>query len=343
LEFAFLNGVDSAPNPGYSAWVSQNVFSIYQMMFAIITPALIIGAVAERIKYPAVLMFVALWMFAVYFPLAHMVWGADGLMNGVWNPQSRIKAIDFAGGTVVHMSSGWSALVLCLIVGKRLGLGKTTMAPHSMVLCMIGTSILWIGWYGFNAGSALAADGIASNAFVTTTLATAVASVTWAVTEWITRGKPSVLGLCSGVVAGLVTVTPACGFITANGAVAIGIFAGLIPFFACVKLKAVLGYDDALDTFGVHAVGGTLGSILTGFLATAKANPNLATNLGEVVGRTLWVHQLAAIGITIALAVAGSAAIAFLVKFTVGLRPNVEEETLGLDVVDHGEQGYILE
>lgn len=343
LGYAFLNGVDSAPNPDYSAWVSQNVFSIYQMMFAIITPALIVGAVAERIKYAAVLTFIALWMFVVYFPLAHMVWGADGLMNGVWNAHSKIKAIDFAGGTVVHMSSGWSALVLCLIVGKRLGLGKTTMAPHSMVLCMVGTSILWIGWYGFNAGSALAADGIASNAFVTTTLATAIASVTWAAIEWITRGKPSVLGLCSGVVAGLVTVTPACGFITATGAVAIGVFAGLIPFLACVKLKAMLGYDDALDTFGVHAVGGSLGSILTGFLATAKANPNLATNLGEIVGRTLWLHQLAAMAITIVLAVAGSAVIALLVKVTIGLRPNVEEETVGLDVVDHGEQGYILE
>ncbi len=343
FKFAFLQEVGSQPNPDYAGWVSQNVFAMFQMMFAIITPALIVGAVAERMKYAAVLLFVALWMLVVYFPLAHMVWGADGLMNGVWNSAARIKSIDFAGGTVVHMSSGWSALLLCLIVGKRLGFGKVIMAPHSMVLCMIGTGMLWVGWYGFNAGSALAADGVAANAFMTTTLAAAVASVAWAGAEWILRGKPSVLGFCSGVVAGLVVVTPACGFITANGAIIIGLLAGFVSFCACWKLKAALGYDDALDTFGVHAVGGTLGALLTGLLATTEANANLAINLKEIVGRTLWVHQLAAIGITLALALIGTVAIAYLVKFTVGLRPSAEEEMQGLDLVDHGEAGYLLD
>ena len=193
-------------------------------------------------------------------------------MNGVWNPDAKVKAIDFAGGTVVHMSSGWSALILCLILGKRLGFGKEPMQPHSMVLCMVGTGMLWVGWYGFNAGSAVAADGIAANAFMTTTLATAVASFVWPMAEWITRGKPSVLGFCSGAVAGLVVITPACGFVTSTGAVIIGIAAGLVPYFACWKIKAMFGYDDALDTFGVHAIGGTMGAFMTGLLASAKAN-----------------------------------------------------------------------
>src|SRR5215813_3707192 len=217
LKFAFLRGVDAKPNGDYSYWVSQNIFAMYQLMFAIITPALIIGAVAERIRFAAVLVFVGLWMFAVYFPLAHMVWGIDGLMNGVWNEHAKVRAIDFAGGTVVHMSSGWSALVLCALLGPRLGFRKEIMAPHSMVLCMVGSGMLWVGWYGFNAGSALGADGIAANAFMTTTLATAVAAFGWAVLEAIFKKRPSVLGFCSGAVAGLVVVTPACGFITANG------------------------------------------------------------------------------------------------------------------------------
>ena len=267
LKFAFLNGVDSAPNTNYAYWVSHNVFSMYQLMFAIITPALILGAIAERIKFSAMLLFVTLWMLVVYFPLAHMVWGVNGLMNGVWNAGASIKAIDFAGGTVVHMSSGWSALIFCLILGKRLGFPKEPMPPHSMVLCSIGTGMLWVGWYGFNAGSAVAADGVAANAFMTTTIATAVASFVWPLAEWLIRGKPSVLGFCSGAVAGLVVITPACGFVTAKGAFLIGIVAGLIPWFFCFKIKSWFGYDDALDTFGVHAVGGTLGALMTGFLA----------------------------------------------------------------------------
>ena len=340
LKFAFLAGVDSAPNTNYAYWVSHNVFSMYQMMFAIITPALIIGALAERMKFSAVLLFVTLWMFVVYFPLAHMVWGINGLMNGVWNADAKIKAIDFAGGTVVHMSSGWSALILCMILGKRLGFGKEPMPPHSMVLCMIGTGMLWVGWYGFNAGSAVAADGVAANAFMTTTLATAVASFVWAMAEYVLKGKPSILGFCSGAVAGLVVITPACGFVTAKGGMIIGVLAGLIPFFACYKLKAWLGYDDALDTFGVHAVGGTLGAFMTGILATPTVNSNLSLNLADIVGKTLWLEQLKAIVITIVLAVVGTAIIAFAVRAVIGLRADEEVEMLGLDLAEHGEEGY---
>ncbi len=347
VKHAFLRGVDSSPNTNYAYWVSHNVFSMYQLMFAIITPALIIGAIAERMKFKAILLFMTLWMFVVYFPLAHMIWGIDGFMNGVWNPKATVKAIDFAGGTVVHMSSGWSALVLCLILGKRLGFPKEPMPPHSMVLCMVGTGMLWVGWYGFNAGSAVGADGIAANAFMTTTLATAVASFVWPMAEYLLKGKPSVLGFCSGAVAGLVVITPATGFVTASGAVIIGILAGLIPFLAVSYLKGKLGYDDALDTFGVHAVGGTLGAFMTGILANATANPNLAGDAAKANGLAklvtdggLWLEQVKAIGFTICLAVAGTAIIAFIVKALVGLRPSEEVETIGLDLSEHGEEGY---
>ena len=348
-KYAFLKGVDSAPNTDYSYWVSQNVYSMYQMMFAIITPALIVGAIAERMKFSAILLFVGLWMVIVYFPLAHMVWGATGLMNGVWNADAKIKAIDFAGGTVVHMSSGWSALILCLILGKRLGFGKQPMPPHSMVLCMIGTGMLWVGWYGFNAGSAVAADGVAANAFMTTTMATAVGSFAWAMAEWVLKGKPSILGFCSGAVAGLVVITPACGFVNVTGAIIIGIAAGIIPFLACAYLKPKFGYDDALDTFGVHAVGGTMGAFLTGVLATGSVNANLTdansyaakNGLAKLVaGGGLWIEQVKAITVTLLLAVVGTIVIAYIVKAVVGLRPSEEVETLGLDLTEHGEEGY---
>jgi len=340
-EFFFLKGVDSVPNTDYAYWVSQNVFSMYQMMFAIITPALIVGAIAERMKFSAILLFVGAWMFIVYFPLAHMVWGVTGLMNGVWNSGAAIKAIDFAGGTVVHMSSGWSALVLCIILGKRIGFGKEPMPPHSMVLCMVGTGMLWVGWYGFNAGSAVAADGVAANAFLTTTLATAVASFTWAVAEYFDKGKASVLGFCSGAVAGLVVITPAAGFVNSTGSVIIGVAAGLVPWFACTRIKKWFGYDDALDTFGVHAVGGTLGAFLTGVLATASVNGNLNLNLKDVVGKSLYIEQLKAIALTIVLSVVATAVIAYVIKALLGLRPTTEEEREGLDVTDHEEKGYI--
>jgi Amt family ammonium transporter len=313
------------------------------MMFAIITPALIVGAIAERMKFSAMILFMTGWMFLVYFPLAHMVWGVNGFMNGVWNAGATIKAIDFAGGTVVHMSSGWSALILCMLVGKRLGFGKTPMLPHSLVLCMVGTGMLWVGWYGFNAGSAVAADGVAANAFTTTTLATGVAASVWALLEYLTRKKASVLGLCSGAVAGLVVVTPACGFIDSTSAMWVGILAGAIPFFAVTKLKAMFGYDDALDTFGVHAVGGTLGALLTGVFATPAVNANLSTNLKDVVGKTLWIEQIKAIGITLVMAAVATVIIALIVKALVGLRPSVEAEQEGLDLSDHGEEGYIYE
>ena len=337
LKFAFLRGVDAHPNGDYSYWVSQNVFAMYQLMFAIITPALIIGAVAERMKFAAVLVFVAVWMFVVYFPIAHMVWGIDGWMNGIWNPAAKITAIDFAGGTVVHMSSGWSALVLCILLGHRLGFRKEIMAPHSMVLCMVGTGLLWVGWYGFNAGSALAPDGIAANAFTTTTLATAVASFTWAMLEYALRGRPSVLGFCSGAVGGLVVITPACGYVDPTGAVIIGIAAGIVPFFACTKLKSWFHYDDALDTFGIHAVGGTLGAFLTGVFGTASVNSNLT----KLAGRALWFEQLKAITITIALAITGTAIIGAIVRGAIGLRTAPEIERQGLDINEHGEEGYI--
>lgn len=342
LRYAMLRNVSSAPNTDYAFWVSQNVYVAYQLMFAIITPALIIGAVAERIRFAAVLTFVGLWMFLVYFPLAHMIWGIDGAMNGLNNDAASIHAIDFAGGTVVHMSSGWSALILCMMLGKRIGFGKEKMPPHSMVLCMVGTAMLWVGWYGFNAGSALGADGIAANAFLTTTLAAAIASGTWAFAEWMHSGRSSVLGFCSGAVAGLVVITPGCGYVNSTGAVVIGLLAGLIPYFAVVKLKAALGYDDALDTFGVHAVGGTLGALLTGIFARADVNPRLAMNLSGIVGKTLWIEQLKAIMVTIALAVVGTLIIGAFVRSMVGLRSNPEEERLGLDLAEHGEEAYII-
>jgi Amt family ammonium transporter len=341
-EAFFLKGVTSAPNTDYAFWVSQNVFSMYQLMFAIITPALILGAIAERIKFVAVLAVVTLWMLVVYFPLAHMVWGSNGYMNGVWNAAAGIKAIDFAGGTVVHMSSGWSALVLCLILGPRLGFGKEKIAPHNVVLCMVGTGMLWVGWYGFNAGSAVAADGVSSNAFMTTTLAAAIAGFAWGTIEYFIKGKASVVGLCTGIVAGLVVITPATGFVNATGAVIIGVLAAIVPYFFCTKIKEFFKYDDALDTFGVHAIGGTLGAFLTGVLATADVNANLNTNLKAIVGHTLWLEQLKAIGVTLALSIVGTALIGFAVKAVLGLRSHQEHETQGLDIADHGEEGYAI-
>ena len=343
----FMNGVTSAPDTGYCYWVSENVFAMFQMMFAIITPALIVGAIAERMKFPAIMLFITLWMFVVYFPLAHMIWGFDGLMNGVWNGGASIRAIDFAGGTVVHMSSGWSALVLCLMLGPRKGFGKQPMPPHSMVLCSIGTGMLWVGWYGFNAGSALAADGIASNAFATTTVAAAVASFVWPLIEYLKNGKPSILGFCSGAVAGLVVITPAAGFVTIQSAFYMGIAAGVVPYLACTVVKRAFKYDDALDTFGVHAVGGTMGAILTAVFADKAVNGNLGAGyalqngLSEVIDNgTLWIEQLKAMGLTIIMSVVATVVITLIVKATVGLRPTEENEDIGLDLVEHGEAGY---
>jgi Amt family ammonium transporter len=362
--------VSSIPNGGYGYWVGQNVYACFQLTFAIITPALIVGGIAERMKFSALVIFIGCWMFIVYFPLAHNVWGADGMFNGVWNPNALINGMDFAGGTVVHMSSGWSGLTLALIVGKRAGWGKTHFSPHSTVLTFIGASLLWVGWYGFNAGSAVAADVISANAFTTTTLATATASFVWPTMEYFLKGKATVVGFCSGAVAGLVVITPACGYVTPMGGMIIGVIAGTIPFFTAVYMKPLFGYDDALDVFGVHAVGGMCGAIATGFLASATINTNLenpptvkadpANNILAGVtggsglnpkmqylcdwahGHTLYIEQFKIVLFTAVLSIVGTAIIGYVLKFTIGLRPTPEQEEAGLDISDHGEEGYIL-
>ncbi len=353
FKYFFLDGVGGAPNGNYTGWPSHSAFCMYQLMFAIITPALIVGAIAERMKFSAVIAFVAVWMFAVYFPMAHMVWGFDGKFNGVWNGGATLPGIDFAGGTVVHMTSGWSALVLCILLGKRKGFGKQPMPPHSMVLCMIGTGMLWFGWYGFNAGSALAADGLASQAFGTTTIAAAVASFVWGAAEGITRGKVSVLGLCSGAVAGLVVITPAAGFVTFKAAFLMGVLAGIVPYVACTWVKKRFGYDDSLDTFGIHGVGGTLGAILTAVFANSKVNPNLVGSYAQGNGMdkffdaetggassALLMNHIWIVLITIVLSVVATAIIAFIIKAVIGLRTSEENETQGLDLAEHNEEAY---
>ena len=343
--YSFLRGVGIEPNHDYAQWVPHNLFMIYQLMFAIITPALTLGAIAERMKFKAVMLFSVIWMFVVYFPVAHMMWGADGCMNGLFNPNASIKAIDFAGGIVVHMTSGWSALALCVVLGKRLGHGREQMPPHSLVFCMTGTGMLWAGWYGFNAGSAVAADGVAVNAFVNTTLAAATGCFIWPLLEYLRRGKPSVLGFCSGAVAGLATITPASGFVTAGNAVLIGLTAGAATYLACNYLKAKFKYDDSLDTFGVHAVGGTIGTVFAGVFASVSVNPNLANGpIAALVGHGLWLEQLKAGGLVLAWSVTATIAIAKVVDFAFsGLRVTEEEESQGLDVAEHGEEGYIIE
>lgn len=330
--FAFFHGVDGSP--GTLPSVSQNIFAMFQLTFAIITPALIIGAIAERMKFSAVLAFVVIWLFLVYFPFAHMVWGGGFLAT-------TIRAIDFAGGTVVHMTSGFSALVLCLVLGPRKGYGKEPLAPHSVVLTAVGACLLWVGWYGFNAGSAGAADGIAGNAFATTTFAAAIAGSTWGLAEWILKGKPSVLGMASGVIGGLVAITPAAGFVSVGSSIIFGVLGGFVPFLAVVYLKKLLGYDDALDTFGIHGVGGALGAILTGIFADGAVNP-LVAGLKEE-GVNLVAEQLKAVAVTAVWSVAATLLIAFLIKLTIGLRVSPEAEEEGLDTSDHGEEGYILD
>ncbi len=339
-----FNGVTSAPNPGYSYWVSENVYSMFQLMFAIITPALIVGSIAERMKFKAILVFMTLWILIVYNTQGHMVWGVNGLMNGCWNAAASIKGLDFAGGTVVHMTSGWTGLILCIIVGKRLGYPKEPMPPHSIVLTYIGASMLWVGWYGFNSGSAVAGDVIAANAFTTTTLATAVGSFVWPMWDWIVKGKPTVLGFCSGAVAGLVLITPACGYVLPAGAMWIGIAAGTIPWFFCYKVKGWLGMDDALDAWSVPGIGGMCGAIMTGMFARQAANPNLATNLSKTVTDHIFqpqlIEQLKTVGVTLLLVFVGTIVCAYITKALVGLRPTEEIEMAGLDLAEHGEEGY---
>ena len=330
--FAGLGAESSA----YDNRISGAPFALFQAMFAAITPALIIGAVAERMKFSAVMFFSFLWTILVYYPVAHAVWGVTGDFSGIANADASFKAADFAGGIVVHMTSGWSALLLCILVGPRAGFGKRPMTPHSMVLCVIGTGLLWAGWYGFNAGSALAADGIAIQAFLTTTLGAATATLAWAVVEKLHRGKISVLGLCSGAIAGLATVTNAAGFVSGGSAVLIGVLAGTISYWACSVLKPKFGYDDALDTFGVHGVGGTIGALATALLMNAQANPTG----GALVAKGLLKGQLLAMVLCVVVSLVMTWIIAKIVASTIGLRASEEAEAQGLDIADHGEEGY---
>ncbi len=329
-------GLGFTPDAAYAPGISSGTFALFQAMFAAITPALIIGAVAERMKFSAVMLFSFLWTIFVYYPVAHAVWGATGHFSGIANADAAFKAADFAGGIVVHMTSGWSALLLCILVGPRAGFGKRPMPPHSMVLCVIGTGLLWAGWYGFNAGSALAADGIALQAFMTTTLGAATATLAWAVVEKLHRGKISVLGLCSGAIAGLATVTNAAGFVSGSSAVLIGLLAGTISYWACSVLKPKFGYDDALDTFGVHGIGGTIGALATALLMNAQVNPTG----GALISKGLLKGQLTAMLLCIVVSLIMTWIIAKIIAATIGLRATEEGEAQGLDISDHGEEGY---
>ncbi len=346
LHNAFLHGVGLAPNPAYAPTIPEQSFMVYQLMFAIITPALIAGAFAERMKFSAMLLFSVLWALLVYSPIAHMVWGVGGLLNAAGG--GRYPCLDFAGGTVVHITSGVSALVTALYLGKRLGYSREPSPPHSMVLCFIGASLLWVGWFGFNAGSALGAGALATSAFVNTQFAAAAGAISWGAAEWLRSGKPSALGAISGSVAGLATITQAAGFVQPASAVFIGLIAGAVCFFMVVKVKVWFGYDDSLDAFGVHGVGGTMGALLTGIFATSAVNPIFGKNANGHARPTGWIdgnpaqvlHQLTAAAIGWGLAIAGTLVILFVVDHLVGLRVSEDEEEQGLDLSQHGEQGY---
>jgi len=347
FQYIFLHGVDSSPNPDYAATIPHQTFMVYQLMFAIITPALITGAFAERMKFSAMALFTVLWALFVYFPMAHMVWGKGGLLNAFLG--GSIPCFDFAGGTVVHITSGVSALVCALYLGKRVGY-PTGMKPHSLVLSFIGACLLWVGWFGFNAGSALSASGLASSAFVATHFAAATAALGWMLAEWVKQGKPSALGGISGAVAGLVAITPASGFVRPMPALLIGFAAGLVCFFMVTKVKQKFGYDDSLDAFGVHGAGGTLGAILTGVFATNAVNNALKDTAGKPlplgwVDGNAWqiLNQVIGSAIAWVLAIVGTLVILKICDVVVGLRVSAEQETQGLDLSMHGEEGYILE
>jgi Amt family ammonium transporter len=344
----FLRGVGAAPDADYAGTIPQQTFMIYQLMFAIITPALITGAFAERMKFSAMAVFMILWSLVVYSPMAHMVWGKGGLLNAALG--GRFPTLDFAGGTVVHITSGVSALVCALYLGKRLGYPREAMPPHSVVLSFIGACMLWVGWFGFNAGSALNAGSLATSAFVATHFAAAAAVIGWAGAEWILHGKPSALGAISGAVAGLVAITPASGFVSPMSALLIGLLAGVFCFFMVFSVKKKLGYDDSLDAFGVHGAGGTIGALLTGIFATRAINPILhdapgnAVGLGFVDGNFGQIlNQVVGIAIAFVLAIVGTLAILKLVDLVIGLRVASEDEMQGLDVTQHGEEGYYWE
>jgi Amt family ammonium transporter len=348
LRYLFLNGVGAEPNADYAATIPQQTFMVFQMMFAIITPALITGAFAERMKFSAMLVFLVLWALLVYFPMAHMVWGKGGLLNAFLG--GSIPCFDFAGGTVVHITSGVSALVCALYLGRRLGYPHEPLKPHSLVLSFIGACLLWVGWFGFNAGSALGASGLATSAFVATHFGAAAAAIGWLVAEWLTQGKPSVLGAISGCVAGLVAITPASGFVKPMHALLIGFTAGVVCYLMVVKVKQKLGYDDSLDAFGIHGAGGTLGAILTGVFATNAVNNALKDSsgnplpLGLIDGNGSQIfNQVIGSAIAWGLAIVGTLVILKVVDATIGLRMHKEHEIQGMDVSLHGEEGYILE
>jgi ammonium transporter, Amt family len=348
MRYMFLNGVGAEPNGDYAATIPQQTFMVFQLMFAIITPALISGAFAERMRFSAMLLFSVLWLFIVYLPMAHMVWGKGGLLNAFLG--GSVPCFDFAGGTVVHITSGFSALVCALYLGKRIGFGGESMKPHSLVLSFIGACLLWVGWFGFNAGSALGAGALATSAFVATHFAAAAGALGWVLAEWLKHGKPSILGGISGAVAGLVAITPASGFVTPMPALLIGFLAGLICYFMVVVVKNKFGYDDSLDAFGVHGVGGSLGAILTGVFATNVVNNALKDGkgnplpLGLVDGNGAQIlNQLIGTGIAIGIAVVGTFLILKICDIVVGVRADSKEETMGLDLSMHGEEGYNFE
>ncbi len=348
LRYLFLNGVGSAPNPDYAATVPHQTYMVYQLMFAIITPALISGAFAERMKFSAMLLFTVLWAFLVYFPLAHMVWGKGGFLNAFLG--GKVPCLDFAGGTVVHISSGVSALVCALYLGKRKGYLMEPMKPHNVVISVIGACLLWVGWFGFNAGSAVAASSLATSAFVATHFATAAAVLGWILAEWIRTGKPSVLGAISGAVAGLVAITPASGFVKPFPALLIGFVAGVMCYFMVTTVKGRFGYDDTLDAFGVHGAGGTLGAILTGVFATSAVNDSLKDSSGKVLGLGLVdgnagqvLNQLIGVSISWGMAIVGTLVILKICDVVLGVRVAPDQELEGLDVSMHGEEGYNFE
>jgi Amt family ammonium transporter len=336
----FLRGVGAAPDPDYAGTIPLQTFMVYQLMFAIITPGLITGAFAERMKFSALLLFMGLWSVLVYAPMAHMVWGKGGLLNAALG--GRFPTLDFAGGTVVHITSGVSALVCALYLGKRLGYPRQPMPPHSVVLSFIGACLLWVGWFGFNAGSALAAGSLATSAFVATHFAASAATVGWTACEWIRNGKPSVLGGISGAVAGLVAITPASGFVGPMPALAIGGAAGVLCYLMVAHIKGRFGYDDSLDAFGVHGAGGTIGALLTGVFASRQVNPifkDSAVGLLEGNFRQLG-YQLVGVVVAWVLAIVGTLLILKVVDVLVGLRVTEEHEIEGLDLSQHGEEGY---
>jgi Amt family ammonium transporter len=343
-----LHGVGLDPNVDYGATIPQQTFMIYQLMFAIITPALITGATAERMTFRGTVMFMTLWFLCVYAPLAHMVWGKGGLLNASLG--GRFPTLDFAGGTVVHITSGVSALVCALYLGKRSGYPKDPMPPHSLVLSFIGACLLWVGWFGFNAGSALASNGLATSAFVATHFAAAAATVGWLGAEWATRGRPSALGAISGAVAGLVAITPASGFVTPMPALFIGLTGGIGCFLMVTFVKGIFGYDDALDAFGVHGAGGTIGALLTGVFATQAINPifhdaqNRALPVGLIDGNAGQLgYQLVGIALAWSFALVGTIVILKVTDVVVGIRVSEGQETEGLDLTEHGEEAYNFE